>query len=50
MTRWLVWYTDVDGRGDSVEVDAPTKDEAADYVLDHYNSDSIDNVELISER
>lgn len=43
--KWLVWYTSEDGRGDSVTVEADSKDAAADKVLDDYEADSIDNVE-----
>jgi hypothetical protein len=45
MSKYLVWYTSHDGRGDGVEVEADSKDAACDYVIDNYDADTVDNVE-----
>jgi hypothetical protein len=50
MAKWLVWYTDESGRGDSVQVEADTKYEAADKALDQSDDEIIiDNVELVDK-
>lgn len=52
MAKWLVWYTSLEGRGDSAIVEANTRDEAAECVLDNDNLDAetIDNVEEMRGR
>lgn len=46
MTKWLVWYTLEGGYGDRVEVEAETKDDAADKAMDLYPTiDTVDNIE-----
>lgn len=44
MPTYEVFYTDQSGKHLSTTVEAPTRDEAADIVLDEQDADTIDEI------